>query len=161
QGGPSLLQSQTILAPAMKYREISPNAAAARYVKCYWILEDDSPSSEAQRIVPDGRSELVLNFGKPFEGYIAGKWQRPPQSFFVGQITGPMLIRSTGPAGVLGIRFHPHGARPILGLPVHELTNEIVPTDDLSVRLHREVQRLVDLDSPSTAAARLDGICGN
>ena len=142
----------------MRYHEASPNPAAARYIKCYWVLEDDSPSTEPQRIVPDGRCELILNFAQPFASQIAGEWQRQPQSFFVGQITGPMLLRPCCPARVLGIRFHPHGAGALLGVRVRELTNTLAPVDSLSLHLHHELQRLLDSGSPFAALTKLDKI---
>jgi hypothetical protein len=49
----------------MHYREIQPNAAAARFVKCYWLLEDGEPPPSIQRVVPDGRAQLILNLGHP------------------------------------------------------------------------------------------------
>ena len=42
----------------MHYREIQPSAAAAKFVRCYWTLEDDGLAG-LQRIVPDGRPELI------------------------------------------------------------------------------------------------------
>lgn len=142
----------------MRYHEVSPSPAAARHIKCYWALEDDFPSSEPQRIVPDGRCELILNFAQPFAGQVAGRWQRQPQSFVVGQITGPLMLRPCGPARVLGVRFHPHGAGAAFGLPVYELTNTLAPTEVLSFSLHGELQRLLDSGSPFAALTRLDKI---
>src|SRR5262249_27903259 len=78
-----------------------------------------------------------------------------------GQITGPLLVRSSGAARVLGIRFHPHGASAVLGLPVRELANSIEPAEGLSRRLWEKLQRLCDLGSPFAAVARLDRIFGN
>jgi AraC-like DNA-binding protein len=142
----------------MRYHEVLPSLAAARHIKCYWVLEDDSRSREPQRIVPDGRCELILNFAQPFASQTTGHWQRQPQSFFVGQITGPLLLRPGGPVRVVGIRFHPHGASAFLGLPVRELTNTIASIESLSLPLHRESQRLLDSGSPSAALTRLDKI---
>src|SRR5207245_6452116 len=108
-------------------------AVVARFVSCYWTLEDDCPSpSGVQRIVPDGRPELILNLGIPFESRSDGRWSRQPEYFFAGQITGPMLVRPRGPARVIGIRFRPYGAARLLQLPVHELTGFVVPLADLS-----------------------------
>src|SRR5689334_1365615 len=140
----------------MQYREFKPDGSMARSIKCYWILEDPSPSAEAQRIVPDGRPELIFNLGQPFESLVNGQWRRQPQSFIAGQITRPILLRSSGPAKVLGIRFHPHGAHHILGLPLHELTDSVVALDDVSVRLHQRLQSLGEPETPGDHLATLD-----
>jgi AraC-like DNA-binding protein len=145
----------------MNYREMAPSAAAARYVKCYWLLEDDAPSREPQRIVPDGRCELILNLARPFESQVAGQWQRQPQSFFAGQITRPLVLRCDGPASIVGIRFHPHGAADFLGLPVCELTNTIASLESVSLPLYRQLQGLLESGSPFAALGRLDKLLGH
>jgi len=109
------------------------------------MLEDPAPSAEAQRIVPDGRPELIFNLGRPFESAAGGQWKRQPQSFVAGQITGPLLLRADGPAKILGIRFHPHGAGRVLGVPLDELTDSVVALDAISADLHRRMQRTGEL----------------
>lgn len=72
----------------MRYREIKPNASAARFVKCYWLMDDDAPLPNPQRIVPDGRAQLILNLAHPYEGIrrktsacARGKGDRSRQAF--------------------------------------------------------------------------------
>ena len=129
----------------MKYRELKPDGSLSRYIQCFWMLEDPSPSAEAQRIVPDGRPELIFNLGRPFQSEGAGEWQRQPQSFVAGQITRPLLLRADGPVRIVGIRFHPHGAGCVLGVPLHELTDSVVALDAISTGLHRRMQRIGEL----------------
>ena len=142
----------------MNYGEITPGPAAARYIQCYWLLEDDAPSDVVQRIVPDGRPELIFNFAQPFENQVRGKWRAQPDCFFVGQITGPMLLRAKGPARILGIRFHPHGASRVFGMPVRELTDSVVRVEDISQQISRGLRRLEGLRSPSTMRDALDAL---
>jgi hypothetical protein len=98
----------------MNYRQIPPSPAVAQFVEFYWTLEDNSHASFVQRIVPDGRSGIILNFANPFESLTNGSWRLQPQRFFVGQITGPLLLRPSGPAAMLGIQFHANGAARLL-----------------------------------------------
>jgi len=142
----------------MNYRQVRPSAAVGRYVEFYWMLEDRSPASGIQRIVPDGRSGVILNFGNPFESQTNGVWKSQPECFFVGQITSPLLLRPSGPAGMLGIQFRPHGAAELLGMPVCELTDSAIALGDLSRRLSRELERVRDLPSLTQAVAALDPI---
>src|SRR5437899_66826 len=109
------------MAGAMKYREIQPGAAVSSLIERYWILECEGGLSDGtQRVVPDGRPELILNLGDPFESLHDGEWRTQPRSFLAGQITGPLLIRPRGPAKILGVRFHPHGAGQAFGLPMQQ-----------------------------------------
>jgi len=142
----------------MFYREIQPSPAAARVVRCYWILEDDGASRGPQRIVPDGRSELILNLGQPYESQTPSGWKSQPQYFFMGQITGPLLLRAAGRARTIGIRFHPHTAGHVLGIPANELTNTATELDHLSRPLWRELEPLAELHGPLDAIQVLDQV---
>jgi AraC-like DNA-binding protein len=144
----------------MNYRQVAPSAAVCGYVEFYWMLEDRSPASAIQRIIPDGRSGLILNLGRPFQSYTNGVWNSQPECFFVGQITGPLLLRPSGPAAMLGIQFRPHGATRLLRLPMCELTNSEVALEDLSRPLFRALDRIRNLPSLTHALAALDPILG-
>jgi AraC-like DNA-binding protein len=116
----------------MQYREFAPGPDASRLVECYWVLE--GPASGVQRVVPDGRAELILNLAQPFEALEDGRWQRQPRCFLAGQITGPLMLRGTGPAQIIGVRFRPGGVAQLLGMPVQELTGQTISAGDLGLR---------------------------
>ncbi|MCU1235108.1 MAG: transcriptional regulator, Fis family [Candidatus Solibacter sp.] len=117
----------------MRYREIAPSGAAREFVECYWELEDAGDGG-AQRVVPDGRAELILNFGRPFEALRDGVWEAQPRAFLVGQITGPLMLRTAGPAHIVGIRLRPSGANRLLGIPAEELTGRSIALDELGLK---------------------------
>jgi AraC-like DNA-binding protein len=143
----------------MKYLQVSPSAAAAHFIKCYWYLEDETAPGTIQRIVPDGRPELIFNLGEPSQDFSSGRWIAQPQSFFVGQLTGPFLVRSSGRVRVLGVRFQPHGAGQIFRMSALELTGAVIPLDALCPSLAAAMQRLPELRSLSEQFAALDRIC--
>ena len=142
----------------MRYQEIKPSAAAGRFVRCYWMLEDPAPGSGGQRIVPDGRAELILNLGQPYESRADGAWNPQPRCFLFGQITGPLVVRSAGPVRMIGIRFHPHTAGQLLKIPMCELTDTAVSVDDISGRSFRELRQLGEPRSLLKRIAALDRI---
>jgi AraC-like DNA-binding protein len=129
----------------MLYREFNPGFAARNFVRCYWVLEDGAPAVSAQTIVPDGRSELIISLAVPFEQNHKGEWQLQPEIFFVGQITGPFVIRPAGPARTIGVRFRADGASRLLGLPMFELNDLAVSLDEISPVLYRRINRLREL----------------
>jgi AraC-like DNA-binding protein len=131
----------------MQYREYIPGPAARDFIRCYWVLEDGAPAVSAQTIVPDGRSELIITLAVPFEQDNKGEWQLQPEIFFVGQITGPFLVRPAGPARTIGVRFRPEGASRLLGLPMFELNDLAVALEDISPVLYRRLNRLKELRS--------------
>jgi AraC-like DNA-binding protein len=92
----------------MQYREFQPSPESRHFLHCLWTLETDGDA--VQRIVPDGRQELIVNLGEAFESFRDGHWVRQPRAFLTGQLTGPLLVRPGGSARILAARFHPHGA---------------------------------------------------
>ena len=93
----------------MRYREFAPGGAASEFVDCYWVLEVPRPGA-VQRVVPDGRPELILNLGQPFESLRDGAWQAQPQCFLAGQLTRPAAAARGRRPRILGVRFRPGGA---------------------------------------------------
>src|SRR6185503_6420461 len=123
----------------MEYYERRPQPPLSSFVECFWALESDVPSTQPERILPDGCVELILNFGAQFSQHDEGELKLQPRSFLVGQMTGPILISPTGPVHLLGIRFHPGGTLPFLRLPLHEITDQVVDLGGLSSKLEREL----------------------
>lgn len=102
----------------VRYREIAPSPRLRPFIHTSWILEHDRQDSAPQRVVPDARSELILNWGQPFQAFQAGEWQGRPRCFLAGQIAGPLLLRPAGPSKMLGIGFQPHGAASVFAQPM-------------------------------------------
>ena len=48
----------------MEYREYSPAPALRPHVACYWTLA--GPGGAPERVLPDGRAELVVHLADPF-----------------------------------------------------------------------------------------------
>lgn len=114
----------------MQYSERKPGIETAGFVDRFWNLNVDV-ACDVQRVVPDGRPELIINAGAPFETFRNGKWSLQPACFFAGQITGPLLIRPTGPAHIVGVRFRPQGAGQLFRFPMQQLANETPALSEL------------------------------
>ena len=122
----------------MNYREIRATGPTAAFVDRFWVLNDEAGEAGlVQRVLPDGSAELVFNLDQPFESLQQGKWRSQPTCFLAGQITGSLLLRSTGRCRVLGVRFLPQGAGRLFGLPMEETANSLLPIADLSPALAR------------------------
>jgi AraC-like DNA-binding protein len=135
----------------IRYREIQPSAQLMPFVANFWILEHDGVDGTHQRVVPDGHCELILNWDHPFESLHAGRWQRQPRHFLAGQIDGPVLLRPSGNARMLGVRFRPHGAAWLLGQSGRELSGRFTPAEDLSPALSSRLKDALEADDPVAA----------
>jgi AraC-like DNA-binding protein len=142
----------------MRYQEVKPSATAGGLVRCYWMLEDTALEPDIQRIVPDGRAELIFNLGQPYESRTDGILKPQPQSFLYGQITGPPGGSTSGSGANDRHQVSPSHGRRILRIPMRELTDTAVPVEDISGRLFRELQELGESRSPLERFAALDRI---
>ncbi|MBI3406511.1 MAG: hypothetical protein HY046_13745, partial [Acidobacteria bacterium] len=117
----------------IRYREIQPAAALADHIECYWLLQSNGSAANLppQRILPDGCVEMILNFADPFAERCANGFARQPLHFVVGQMDEAKEIVPTGRVNLMGIRFHPAGARKLLGIPMQELSGRVVPLEAL------------------------------
>lgn len=138
----------------MHYAEHAPPDSIAHLLHCVWTFEDDAAQVEPQRIVPDGRCELMVHFGSPYRE--AGARKPQPRVVFAGQLTRPLWIESTGPSGVVGARFHPATARAFLGLPMGAATDRRLDAS----RTWRDSAHLAEAVRGSvTMEARQEAIC--
>ncbi len=115
----------------MQYAEHAPAQRLARHVSCLWSFESEAAAAP-DRIVPDGRPELIIHFGAPYAEVDAGGRARvQARALFAGQITRPLKLRASGRAGVLAVRFHADGARAFLGIPMRGTSDARIALDDL------------------------------
>jgi len=148
----------------MDYREYAPRPSLADYVQCLWTL-DGRPEGDpggVDPVLPDGRSELVLHFGDPFERVSAeGLATTQPALLFAGQLEGRLLLRPTGRVSVLGVRFRPNGAAALLDMPQHALVGLTLGVADLQPALARSLDEVRDAvvcaaDAVALVQARLE-----
>lgn len=137
---------------AVHYREIEPSPALRPWVECFWVNTSDVPPSApaVHKVVPDGCADIILDLGDPPLGSAAGLHA-------VGTMTRPLLVRRVGHVEFVGVRFHPGRARPFLGVPLDEVTDERVPLIDLSLAgTATLLRRLHDAATPDGRIAILD-----
>ena len=106
------------------YTEIAPCAALAPWVECYWSIRTGQAPAIANRVLPDGCSDIIVGVSG-FRGPVAVGTMRTAEVF-------PLPTGSD----LFGIRFHPGCARPFVGVPLDEITDRRVPLDDLP---HRDI----------------------
>src|SRR5215472_9695108 len=98
----------------MFYRHISLAPALRRYIPCAWTLRADATrDASAQRVLPDGCVEIIINLGAQFIRHdAAGRAERQPLELLVGPTTRHMTIAPSGAIQLVGVRFAPGGAVP-------------------------------------------------
>jgi AraC-like DNA-binding protein len=141
----------------MHYREYLPSPHLAPIVHCLWTLEGHASelAEQSQPVVPDGRTELILHFGDPFDRlYADGSIERQAPVLFAGQLTSSLVLRPTGRIGVLGVRLHAHGAAALLRAPQHEFAGLTLGIADIDGGLSRSLSEVRDSARSLTDAVR-------
>ena len=108
--------------------------------------------ADADPVLPDGRPELIIHLGQPFEKITTdGMAERQPALIFAGQLPAQLLLRPRGHVAVLGVRFHPHGAAAVLEAPQQEVAGIPIALDDASVPLAKELDAVRGFDDVDEA----------
>jgi methylphosphotriester-DNA--protein-cysteine methyltransferase len=107
---------------SMEYVEHPAPADLRRHVQCLWILRDDAPGDAIQAIYPDGRCELLAEFGVPLRFHGADGEIRSDQALvFAGQQLGPIRLQATGAVHCIGLRLAAASGSLIAGTRLPEL----------------------------------------
>lgn len=110
----------------MRYVEYPAPPALAAVVDCFWVLEADG-SGAHEPIIPDGRIEIVVHYGVPFDQrHPDGRIERQPRSMIVGQMLAPVSVGYVGRAGVAAIRLRPAAAGSVIRASAAEITGRVV-----------------------------------
>ena len=113
----------------MRYEEFAPPPALVPYVHCLWVFEGQD-AAEPQRIVPDGRCELILHWRGPYRERIDGEWRIQARAMFAGQLTRPLHLLRREPAGLVAVRFRAAGAKVFLHQSLAQITDRWVAVTD-------------------------------
>jgi AraC-like DNA-binding protein len=141
----------------MKYREFEPRPPLAKIVECVWTLDGDAREmADAQPVLPDGRPEIILHLGDPFERVHGdGERERQASVIFAGQLLRPLDLRATGHIAVVGIRLTPHGGAALFLEPQDRLVGQTTGLDALSLSLSKELDALCSRVRDTDDAARM------
>lgn len=100
-----------------------PSPPLEGLVNTFWHLESDPSPHAAERALPEGTVELVIDLR---EGAEAGS-----ESTLVGPHTEYFLLATDSPVEVVGAHFAAGGAFRFLDLPADELLNRSIRPEDL------------------------------
>jgi len=115
----------------MFFERIKPSAGLEDIIECYWVIKDDDQTSNVQKIIPDGFTELIFHFGDPYKIKLGKQWKKQSNALLAGQITRHFLLQNSGRSDVLGIKFKPTALTHLFDLNMSVITDKVV--DAISV----------------------------
>ena len=138
----------------MQYQTYRPGPPLADYVEYLWALRD-APAHSAERIVPSGTLELVVNLHED------ALWIYDPTTGGSRQCSGAavsgaycrfFVIDARAHASIVGVHFRPGRAQTFLGVPPGELADRHVDLEMLWGRAAFELRE--QLCAAATVARR-------
>lgn len=106
----------------MDYTEHPVPDDLRRHVQCLWVLRDAAPDAAIQTIYPDGRCELLAEFGVPLRFHGTDGEVRSDQPFcFAAQQLRPIRLQAVGEVHCIGLRLTPACSGLIAGARLPEL----------------------------------------
>lgn len=124
------------------YVERPPVPALAAHVACLWTQSVTDGPPYVHRVVPDGCVDII--------------WQNGTLHV-AGPDTGPFLATLDPGSRLIGLRFRPGAAPPLLGLPTSELRDCRVDVDELwGPEVGRLAERLAGAPDTTTGTRVLE-----
>jgi AraC-like DNA-binding protein len=138
-----------------------PGAPLSQLVAYLWWM-CDVPAHTAERIVPSGTLELVVNLNAD-EIRISPAGATAPRRYSGAVVSGAYQrffdTDTTAHASIVGVHFKPGGAGAVLGLPPGELADQHVDLETLWGRAAIELrERLCAVGTPAERLVTLEAI---
>lgn len=131
------------------YQEYHPSAPLAPYIDKYWEFKGHPEYGMRINILPDGCTDFIFTLGEVANAVDDGLVMQPYRAYFVGAMTKySELVTYSDAIHMLGIRFLPCGILRFMSLPLHELANQRISTEDIESPFnHSFAERLCEQES--------------
>ena len=111
-----------------RYSVMPPRPDLADAVECIWEVVG-TQSYNREKILPNGRVELLFNLGAPHWLHEGGERRAYRDAWVSGLQERYLVIESPGRGAMMGARLRPLGAHRFFRLPMRELAGAIVDLD--------------------------------
>jgi AraC-like DNA-binding protein len=144
---------QIAISPQFSFQMLFPEGLLAEYVSMLWV-SDGTPPYAQERIVPDGASVLIFNYGSNVHSESDREYKEIKKTLFTGVFSIFSNINYTANQSIhnqIGIIFKPAGVYPFLREPISEFKNLAIETDLLSNKQFDEWHERLGLVNDSKA----------
>jgi AraC-like DNA-binding protein len=118
-----------------------------QHVSSYWTISFGGGVGSTVRTLPDGCVELTFDLTR----------KEAPGAYVTGPLIEAASFVHAQPVSLLGVRFLPGGALPLLGVPIAELPSRWQPLDTVLGRIaHELLGRIVDAPSNQERVRTID-----
>lgn len=137
----------------MAIRTYTPGPPLDAFVESMWWHETANPAAGKERVMPDGRMQIIINLAadriSTFSGEDAEHRVAFSGSLLAGAYSGYVTIDASELTSVMGVSFKPGGAFPFLGVKAGELRDVDAPLEALWGRAARALrEQLLEARTP-------------
>lgn len=131
------------------YKEYHPSAPLSPYIDKYWEFKGHPEYGMRINILPDGCTDFIFTLGEVANAVDGSLVMQPYRAYFVGAMTRySELVTYADTVHMLGIRFLPCGILRFMNLPLHELSNLRISTEDIESPFgHSFAERLCEQEN--------------
>lgn len=131
----------------MEFTEHAIPPELAPLIDGVWSLSSNGEPAppDAGLVTPDGCVELVVSLDGPAVQMtdVCPHTSNQLDSFVMGLATGPQRFRYRGSVNLVGVRLRLGGALRLLGTNLADLTDRVVPLDDVLPNLANQIRQAV------------------
>ncbi len=141
----------------MDIQQRTPTTPVDKYVEHFFHVRGYDPEHRVERIVPDGRCNIVIELDGQRRAVVDNETHEPQQICTGAWVSGPhrdyFSITALPNSCLIAIRFLPGGLFSFLDRPVDEIAGQVIPGEELldGALLHLRKELL----QQQTAEARL------
>jgi len=130
------------------------NTLTAQYINCFWLWETARAQSLSGLIAPDAQVEFVFHFREPWRMGVhnSAHYRRQPMAFAYAHKKGALCFDAEAESSFVAFRCAPPAAYYLLGMPLDNLWDQIIPLDQVWGRRLRDLMRRLE---PLEPASRL------
>ncbi len=115
----------------MIFDRIAPKSELNRTIKEFWVYENHNSTSEVQKIIPDGFSEIIVHYGDSYQINLTGTWELQSRHLFSSQISKFFHLKNTGTSGMIGMKLFPEAGYELFNVDMSGYTDRVISLDEL------------------------------
>jgi len=138
---------------ALHYIERPAPAPVAAAIECVWSVSDRVTriARPPDRVIPDGRPELIVHRGDRFRRLVDGRLVRQPAAFLAGTLSRPWIVQAPSRVATIGVRLRPGGFTALFGASLAGTADREVPLAELPARVAALVAAIRGARGPASA----------
>ena len=121
----------------LHYVERPAPAPLAAAIECVWSVSDRvaRAARPPDRVIPDGRAELIVHRGDRYRRLVDGRRVRQPAAFLAGTLSRPWIVQAPARIDTVGVRLRPGGFTALFGASLAGTADREVPLAELPAPL--------------------------